>query len=60
MSQVLSKSEKKSTENLSKWNKAIADAKKGIHRLELAIETCQQMRDAGEPWPGEFRTPTQI
>ncbi|MBZ5632056.1 MAG: hypothetical protein LAO55_02915 [Acidobacteriia bacterium] len=42
----------KQAEKLTEWDKAIADAKKGIQRLQLAIETCERMKAAGEIWPG--------
>jgi len=38
--------------NLSGWDKAIEDAKKGIRRLEIAIDDCRAKKAAGEPWPG--------
>jgi hypothetical protein len=41
-------------EKLTEWDKAIVDAKRGIRRLELAIETCQRMKAAGEAWPGRL------
>jgi hypothetical protein len=41
------------SQKLTEWDKAILDAKKGIRRLELAIETCEQMKAKGEPWPGK-------
>lgn len=31
------------------WDKAIEDAKKGVRRLERAIEFFKEARDAGEP-----------
>ena len=40
--------------NLSGWDRAIADAKKGIKRLELTIDTFTERRDAGEPWLGDI------
>jgi hypothetical protein len=53
---ILSKRDKKSTKILSGWDKAIADAKRGVFRLERAIENFKEMKKAGEPWPG---SPTQ-
>jgi hypothetical protein len=41
------------TKKLTEWDKAIKDAKLGIRRLELAIQTCEKMKAAGEPWPGK-------
>ena len=38
--------------NLSEWDKAIADAKKGIARLKAALDDCLAKKAAGEPWPG--------
>jgi hypothetical protein len=33
------------------WDRAIADAKEQIRRLEISISIFQEHRDAGEPWP---------
>jgi hypothetical protein len=46
------KRDKKSTKILTEWDKAIEDARKGIRRLEIAIEDCLAKKAAGEPWPG--------
>jgi hypothetical protein len=40
--------------NLTKWDNAIADAERGIDRLKRAIETCREMKAAGEAWPGSI------
>lgn len=57
---TLSKRESKVKENLSNgdnnlngWDRAIADAEKGIKRLQSAISVCRERKEAGEPWPGD-------
>jgi hypothetical protein len=35
------------------WDRAIADAERGIKRLKLAILTCREKKEAGEPWPSD-------
>jgi len=52
MRNKLSKRESVVKKNLSGWDKAIEDAKKGIARLRAAIEDCEQKKASGEPWPG--------
>jgi predicted nucleic acid-binding Zn-ribbon protein len=52
MSATISKRDNVVKKNLSKWDTAIEDAKKGIRRLEIAIEDCRAKKAAGEPWPG--------
>ena len=39
------------SKNLSGWDKAIADAKKAIERLQTAISVFEKKKAAGEPWP---------
>jgi hypothetical protein len=39
-------------ENLSGWDNAIADAKRGIARLQAALSHAEEMKKVGEPWPG--------
>jgi hypothetical protein len=56
MSNIISKRDKKQCKSLSGWDKAIADAQKGIDRLKRAIETCREKKAAGEPWPGDQPT----
>jgi hypothetical protein len=53
MPKILSKRDSHVKNNLSGWDKAIADAKRGIARLKAAIEDCEAKKAAGEPWPGE-------
>jgi hypothetical protein len=53
MPKILSKRDSHVNNNLSGWDKAIADAEKGIARLKAAIEDCKAKKAAGEPWPGE-------
>jgi len=48
----LSKRDKYVKRNLSGWDKAIADAKKGIAKLQAALAHSLDMKKAGEPWPG--------
>jgi len=49
-----------STTKLSKrtnrWDKAIADAKKAIDRLQTAISVFEKKKAAGEPWPSKSAT----
>jgi hypothetical protein len=49
-----------STPKLSKstrgWDKAIAEAKKGIERLQTAINVFEKKKAAGEPWPKKAAT----
>jgi hypothetical protein len=52
MSRTISKRDIEVKDNLSGWDKAIADAKKGILRLRIAIEDCEAKKAVGEPWPG--------
>jgi len=53
MPRILSKRDRKSRQIVSGWDKAIADAKRGIERLKAAIEHCREKKAAGEPWPGK-------
>ncbi len=52
MARSLSKRDKIVKGNLSGWDKAIEDAKKGIARLQAALDHAKAMKKAGEPWPG--------
>ena len=52
MPKSLSKRDKIVKDNLSNWDKAIADAKRGIERLKAVIQDCSAKKAAGEPWPG--------
>jgi hypothetical protein len=36
---------------LTKWDEAIADAKKKIRNLRYTIEVYRRMKRDGEPWP---------
>lgn len=38
--------------NLAGWDYAIRQALDKISSLKVAIQTFEQMRDSGEPWPG--------
>lgn len=51
---VIAKQDKSQGKNLTEWDNAILDAKKGIQRLKAAIETCEEMKAKGEPWPGSL------
>jgi hypothetical protein len=53
MPKHISKRDSQSTKKLSKWDNAIADAQRLIHKLELAIATYQQNKAEGLPWPGD-------
>jgi hypothetical protein len=46
----------KLSKSTSGWDKAIADAKKAIDRLQTAINVFEKKKTAGEPWPGEVST----
>jgi hypothetical protein len=52
MRKILSKRDSHVKDNLSRWDKAIADAERGIARLKAAIEDCKAKKAAGETWPG--------
>lgn len=52
----MSKSIKNVKNNLSGWDKAIADAERGIARLKAALSHALAMKKAGEPWPGDSAT----
>ena len=52
MPKTISKRDKIVKNNLSGWDNAIADAKKGIARLQAALDDCLAKKAAGEPWPG--------
>jgi hypothetical protein len=52
----ISKRDKCVKENLSGWDKAIADAERGIARLKAALSHSIAMKKAGEPWPGDQAT----
>ena|GEM_PF-5795520 len=46
----------KKKEFRTKWDEAIADAKRKIRSLESSIDYFRQKRKAHEPWPGESAT----
>jgi hypothetical protein len=48
--------QQKAQPHLSKWDRAIEDARKGIRRLQTAIATFEEKKAAGEAWPGELST----
>jgi hypothetical protein len=52
MSRIITNQDNLSSENLTKWDNAIAEAKKGIKRLVLAIQGFEEKKAAGTPWPG--------
>lgn len=56
MGRIISKRDKTVKDKLSGWDKAIADAKKGIARLQTAIEDCEAKKASGEPWPSNSDT----
>jgi hypothetical protein len=56
MAKIISKKDRLSRQNLSGWDKASEDAKKGIERLKAVISHCEEMKATGEPWPGESET----
>jgi predicted translin family RNA/ssDNA-binding protein len=52
-----------SSEAVSRWNEAISDAermleeaKQKVARLRRSIKTFQELRDDGEPFPGESQS----
>lgn len=56
---IYSESQKKMKQSrvpliLTGWDRAIADFKKHIRKLELNIQTCEKMKADGEPWPGDI------
>jgi hypothetical protein len=59
MSKTISKEDKSQEQTLSKWDNAISDAKRGIARLQRAIETFEERKAAGEPWPADYGPSTQ-
>ena len=58
-SKSASKKTSKCDNNLRGWDRAIADAKKGIRQLENAIDFFERRKAAGEPWPGESNAATR-
>lgn len=48
--------ERKSKKEKTGWDKAIADAKERIKKLELSISVFQERKNAGDPWPGNSAT----
>jgi hypothetical protein len=46
----------KKKEFRTKWDEAIADAKRKIRSLELSVAYFRQRRKAGEPWPSDSAT----
>jgi hypothetical protein len=51
----ITKTDNDQLKSFTEWDNAIEDAKKGIKRLEGAIETYKEMKRIGEPWPGSAR-----
>ncbi len=49
----ITKSSRISEKAQTKWDEAIADAKKKIKGLEFSIQIFRKRKRAGEPWPGE-------
>ena len=35
------------------WDQAINDAKSKIKQLQYTIKVFRELRDSGEPWPGD-------
>lgn len=42
------------------WDRAIRDAKRGIERLQLAIEFFENRKASGEPWQGDETAGTAV
>lgn len=53
MRESVSKCDNTVKNKVSGWDKAIADAKNGIGRLNAALRHALAMKKAGEPWPGD-------
>jgi predicted translin family RNA/ssDNA-binding protein len=47
----ISKQDNCQDKSLSEWDNAIEHAKKSIERLKRAIQTFQENKKAGTPWP---------
>lgn len=42
--------------NLSGWDKMIADLERRLGLLKAALSHAKEMKEAGEPWPGDSAT----
>jgi len=51
MSKIISNEDKAVKENLSKWDKHIADIERRLTRLKTALTYAKEMKEAGEPCP---------
>jgi hypothetical protein len=49
-------SSSKLSKSTNGWDKAIADAKKAIDRLQTAINVFEKKKAEGEPWPSKAAT----
>ena len=56
MAKTISNKDKIVKNKLSGWDKAIADAERGIARLKAALAHALEMKKAREPWPGDSAT----
>jgi hypothetical protein len=56
MPDIITKRDKNASKNLSGWDKTISELKGHVRKLEMDIETCRQMKEAGEPWPEDQTT----
>jgi len=56
MSKSLSKQDKIVKLKLSGWDKMIADLERRLNRLKAALSHAKEMKEAGEPWPGDSAT----
>ncbi len=56
MSRSLSKQDKIVKLDLSGWDKMIADLERRLGRLKAALSHAKEMKEAGEPWPGQSLT----
>jgi hypothetical protein len=56
MSRSLSKQDKIVKIKLSEWDKMIADLERRLDRLKAALSHAKEMKEAGEPWPGQSPT----
>ena len=46
-------------QRINYWDAAITEARKGIDRLQTAINVFEKKKAAGEPWPKAKKAATQ-
>lgn len=52
MPKTISKQDNNVKKILSEWDITIRDVKRRIARLQAALSHAEEMKAAGEPWPG--------